>query len=1077
MSDRRQLEETLVALEGQRGVLGDAVVDSSLALVRERLASMNQSVVSQSDQLGERKLVTVMFADISGFTRLSERSDPEQVRALVNACFSWLVPIIEHYGGVVEEFIGDAIMAMFGAPAAHENDAERALRAALDMMEALQGFNSENHTSLGMHIGVNTGVVVAGGLGSRGRQQYGVMGDPVNVASRLEDFSETGQIIVGPNTHRLTASLFDFEMLPPVRLKGKLEPMAVHRLLGIKSAPEPARGIAGLRSPMVGRDSELQMLVDSVAALNARKGGVIALLGEAGLGKSRLVAEVRQATSGCACWAEGRSVSYAEGSSYWIVRSLLDHLIGARPDSAAAELSADLLAFTRRHLVDKAEQAFPYLARLRDVPMSAEFEAVLKDLMPAALQDRMRTSFIDLIRACAGEQALVLVWEDLHWADPSSLGLLESILPLTTDLPLLVVLVFRPDEGRTWDWHQKAVAQLRERYRVIELQPLNQAESARLAENLLTIENMPETVRQLILNKSEGNPFFLEELLRSLIDAGLVLLDGDRAVASQAISQLEVPDTLQGVIAARIDRLRPEDKYTLQTAAVIGRVFQHVVLGFLLQRQNAYVPLDTVLDALQRRELIRRRADLEYIFKHAITHEVAYQSLLIARRRELHRSTAETIEMLFPGQLDELAPTLAHHYAASECHKNAAQYFVRAGDRAGQMYANQEAIAFYRAATAQWKLLGEPEGLAATEERLGDVLSLLGQVDEAVTSYAAALAQTPSEDVVARARLQRLQGNAYNVSRRVEDMLSAYERALTALGKRTDKSTHEWIDLQLDRIWACYFNFGALSGGLPELVTLIEGVRPIVDEHGTPAQRARLLESLVLVDLRRYRYYQLPDETLNNASRQVEAAQAHGNRRAQGRALTIRGFVHLWRDELDLAEKFLTEGLQDVESVGDVETEFIDVNYMALVGRKRGQIAMTREWAERTLALTRKASSPFYQCTGLGSLAWADCRAGDESQARVHLQEALALCTRVPMPIRFMVLGPALLLAAVDQNWRLATEYAKSLLHPSQQKMPDEIESTLREAIQAWEAAKSEAAGKMLLQAIDMMKQASLGYV
>jgi class 3 adenylate cyclase len=235
MPDRRQLELSILALDTQRAVLGDAVVDSSIAILREKLAALNQSVITKTEQAGERKLVTVMFADISGFTALSERLDPEQVRALVNACFSWLVPIIEKYGGVVEKFIGDEIMAMFGAPVAHENDAERALRASLEMMDALVEFNKKHLTSLGMHFGINTGIVVAGGLGSDGRQQYGVMGDAVNVAARLEDISETGQIIVGPSTHRLTASLFRFDMLPPVRVKGKSEPIPIYRLIGVKS--------------------------------------------------------------------------------------------------------------------------------------------------------------------------------------------------------------------------------------------------------------------------------------------------------------------------------------------------------------------------------------------------------------------------------------------------------------------------------------------------------------------------------------------------------------------------------------------------------------------------------------------------------------------------------------------------------------------------------------------------------------------------------------------------------------------------------------------------------------------------
>lgn len=1072
MTDHKQLEQSILALESQRVILGDAVVDSSIAILREKLTALNQSVVSQTEQAGERKLVTVMFADISGFTALSERLDPEQVRALINACFSWLVPIVEKYGGVVEKFIGDEIMAMFGAPVAHENDAERALRASLEMMDALQEFNKNHNTSLGMHFGINTGVVVAGGLGSVGRQQYGVMGDTVNVAARLEDVSETGQIVVGPNTHRLTASLFKFDMLPPVRVKGKSEPIPIHRLVGLKSAPESTRGIAGLHSPLVGRASELNRLVETVSSLKSRKGSVTSILAEAGLGKSRLVSEARAVTGESALWVEGRALSYAEGISYWAARSVLDNLIGMNQDASPADVSAALREFCEHHLREKSKDVYPYLARLRDVPMDAVSESTLKDLLPQALQDRMHSAFADLIRAAADSHPLALVWEDLHWADHSSLGLIETLLPLTEDLPLFLILVFRPNEGRTWEWHQKIVAQMGEHYRVLELTPLTQADSALLVENLLKIENMPEATRQLILNKSEGNPFFLEELLRSLIDTGMVLLEGNRAVATQAISQLEVPDTLQGVIAARIDRLPSEDKYTLQTASVIGRVFQQAVLEYLLQHQRADVPLESALSELQQRELIRWRGDLEYIFKHAITRDVTYNSLLIMRRKELHRATAETIEMLFPDQLDELAPTLAYHYEAAESHEKAAEYFTRAGDRAQHTYANLEAIAFYRAAVQQWEQLADRQKLAAVYESLGTILGFIGQMETALQAYETALEYLDESDVVARARIYRREGNAYNLQRRAEDMFVVYEKAVAELGSRTNESTQEWIDLQLDRIWACYF-----AAKMPELKAIMDESRAVVEEYGNLAQKARWFEALSLVDFRVYRYFRLPDTTLENVKKQVETARASGNRRVMGRAQTLMGFVHLWRDELDESEKYFLIGLKDVGAVGDVDTLFINLNYMALIGRKREDIGLTREWAGHTLVLSEKAKNPFYRVAALGSLAWAEFHAGNDEQAQVYLAEGLALNEKIPSPLRFMLLGPALAMEVQNKNWEVAINHVKALLHPSQQKMPGKIRSMLEQVVAKWDAGDADVTGLLLVQSIELMKQMKLGYV
>lgn len=1083
--EREQIVAAIATLEAQRVLLGPETVEAALVGLRQRLKDL-EPIPTLS---GERKLVTVMFADISGFTALSEKLDPEHVRSLMNDCFDALVPVVEKYGGVVDKFIGDEIMALFGAPRAHENDAERALRAALEMMETLHTFNIQRHVQLGMHFGLNTGLVVAGGLGSAGRQQYSVMGDTVNLAARLQDASEAGQILVGPNTHRLTAPLFNFDMLPPLRVKGKTEPVAVHRLLRLKDVPGPVRGLNGLRSPMIARDAELHTLLHAIQALSSGKGGVISILAEAGLGKSRLVSEVRQATQETARWAEGRALSYAEGISYWVGRSVLDNLIGVGPDTPLGEIKNALRSFVQFHLPNQWEEVFAYLARLRDLPLDAESDILFKDVLPAAIQHRMRQAFSNLIRACSAKQPLVLVWEDLHWSDPSSLGLLETLLPLTEAMPLLLLMVFRPEDGYQWDWHRHLQETLGTKYRVVELSPLSQIESARLVDNLLKIENLPEVTHHLILSKSEGNPFFLEELLRSLIDTGLVILDAERAIATKAINQLEVPDTLQGVIAARIDRLPAAGKYTLQTASVIGRVFQQVVLGYLLQQDHAEVPLEIALDELQQRELIRWRGELEYIFKHAITRDVTYNSLLIARRKELHHLTAGTIEMLFPEQLDELSPSLAYHYGAAEAYEKAVHYLTRAAVRAQHTYANTEAIAFYRAAIEQIEQLysdmnplemGRREKLANLYEKLGSVLNLIGKADEAKQAFELALPLIAEADAISRARLYRRLGLAYNVTRQMEEMHAHYALALASLGAPPETPSsdwlYEWIELQLDRCWVYYF-----SSQVTELSMLVTEVGPVIQKHGDAPQRSRFFETLTLADLRHYRYFQLPDKTVNQAQLQLVAAEETGNRRTIGRAKVIKGFVHLWRDELIEAEQYFLGGLRDTEHVGDLETQIIGWNYMALIGRKRGDVGMTRQWAERTLALVKPVNSAFYIASAYGSLGWVAWREGNETQATMHLQEAQTAIAKFPTPkansVVFLFIGPLLGLAVRQAKWGEAIEHAKVLLSPWCQKMPEDVEEALRRAVQAWEGDQTAEAHACLAQSLELMRQKPMGYL
>ena len=296
MSDREEQAKKLIAaidgLEAQRAVVGDAVVGPALAALRQQLSELNAST-GQEVAVNERKIVTVIFADISGFTALSEKLDAEEVRALINACFEYLVPIVQKYAGTIDKFIGDEIMALFGAPVAHEDDPERALRASLEMMDAIEVFNGARGTHLGMHIGVNTGSVVAGEVGAQGRRDYSVMGDAVNLAARLVEASPRGEIFVGPATHRRTASLFEFQRFRRCKLKGKEEPVEVYRLIGRAAMPKSTRGIEGLRSSLVGRDKELQEIRLALSELQEGRGSIVAIVGEAGLGKSRLVAETR----------------------------------------------------------------------------------------------------------------------------------------------------------------------------------------------------------------------------------------------------------------------------------------------------------------------------------------------------------------------------------------------------------------------------------------------------------------------------------------------------------------------------------------------------------------------------------------------------------------------------------------------------------------------------------------------------------------------------------------------------------------------------------------------------------------
>jgi len=598
MTRRQEIEQAIVALETQRALLGDQVVETSLAALRQQLTEINRPEPAASPHQAERKQVTVMFADISGFTAMSEKLDPEEVRSMINACFERLGEAIDRYDGHIDKFIGDEIMALFGAPITHENDPERALRAALEMVEALEEFNRQHADiipkPLALHFGINSGLAIAGGIGTRQRQDYSVMGDTVNLAARLEDLSEAGEILVGEATYRLTAPLFEFEALKPIKVKGKAQPVRVYRLLKAKAAPGgQIRGIEGLVSPMVGRVEEFARLHDVFNRLKSGQGGVVSIVGEAGLGKSRLVRELGQVClqEAQATWVEGRALSYGESASYLVARDVLRNLLGLGLETSSLEGALILRSAVEQLFPDQAADIYPFLAYLLEFNLDSEAAQRIKYLEGEALHQQLLEAVRSYILACTGQSPLVIVWEDLHWADPSSLRLLETLLPSARESALLHLLIYRRPvrDSRIWEFQQKINQLMPAGHQIIELAPLNQAESGQLLDNLLGAEALPNRLKELIIAKAEGNPFYLEEVIRSLIDSqAIVRAPGNgHWMAASGLDKIKLPDSLQGVIMARIDQLDPETKRTLQIASVIGRNFPYQVLARVLDKTAA----------------------------------------------------------------------------------------------------------------------------------------------------------------------------------------------------------------------------------------------------------------------------------------------------------------------------------------------------------------------------------------------------------------------------------------------------------------------------------------------------------
>jgi ABC-type oligopeptide transport system substrate-binding subunit/class 3 adenylate cyclase len=740
--------------------VADAAAERARAAVKalQRLAPKGYAerlLATRGQVQPERRTVTILFSDVKGSTTMAEGLDPEDVLDIMRGTFDVLIAPVYRYEGTLARLMGDAILAFFGAPIAHEDDPERACRAALEIIAGAQQYAQRLEEERGIsgfnvRVGINTGLVVVGEVGSDLRVEYTAMGDAINLAARMESAAEPGTVWITEDTHKLIAPLFETEALGPVQVKGKAEPVSVFRVLAAREVPRKPRGIAGLESPLVGRGAELAALQEALNRLQAGVGGIVTLAGEAGIGKSRLVAEVRNLPhviaspysgeaipneEGTDCfgekmprndrptqWVEGRCLSYGHSVAYLLWLDVLRGLLGVTLEHAPHAVRERLREQVQAACPDRLDDVYPYLARLMSLPLAEDLAAKMDDMDGQDLKAHTFQALQTLIECATSQQPLVLVCEDLHWADPTSMELLQQVLPLIERTPLLLLCVFRPlKDHACWRFREVAAQTYAQRHTDLLLQPLSSAESQTLVANLLRVEDLPQVLRERILSRAEGNPFYVEEVVRSLIDRGAIVQDQQtgRWTATREVADIPIPDTLQGVLMARIDRLQEDTKRVLQMASVIGRIFLYRVLAAIAEEERR---LDEHLWTLQYQEMIRERAripELEYIFKHDLTREAAYNGLLRKQRRAFHRQVAEAMERLFPERAEEQLGLLAHHWERSGDAQEATEYLLRAGDQARNAYAHQEAIDYYERALSFLKQQGAHERAARTMMKLG----------------------------------------------------------------------------------------------------------------------------------------------------------------------------------------------------------------------------------------------------------------------------------------------------------------------------------------------------------------------
>ena len=681
---------------------------------------------------GERKLVTVLFADVANYTSVAEKLDPEEVHEIMDGCFRILMDEIHRYEGTINQFTGDGVMALFGAPVAHEDHAQRACHTALSIQKAMGEYGERIKKECGvdfkMRIGLNSGPVIVGSIGDDLRMDYTAVGDTTNLASRMESMARPGTILVSTDTFRLARDFFEFESLGKVELKGKEKPLEAHKLF--KAGEVETRigaSVAKGLTRFVGRENSMAALKEALEEAEAGSGQFVGLVGEAGVGKSRLLFEFKSLLPQSEyAYLEGRCLHYGGSMSYLpfleILRSYFEIKEGDREFIIKKRMAEKIAG-----LDEKLESALPPLMEL--LSLKVEDEDFIK-LEPQQKRERTFEAIRNLLIRMSQERPLVLAVEDLQWIDKTSEEFLDYLIGWLASTHILLILLYRPEY--THQWGSKSY------YSKIGLDQLSTSDSAELVQYILVGGEVAPELRELILSRTGGNPLFMEEFAHSLLENGSIQRKDHQYVLSSEPSSIQVPDTIQGIIAARIDRLEDNLKRTMQVASVIGRDFAFRILQTITGLREE---LKAYLLNLQGLEFIYEKSlfpELEYIFKHALTQEVAYNSLLHKRRKEIHGKIGKAIEQIYAERLEEFYEMLAYHFDQGEVWEKAFLYLFKSGDKARQAYASHEAIAFYTHAievSGRITPALEKQELFPVYEGRGLVWLLLTKLDEAIADF------------------------------------------------------------------------------------------------------------------------------------------------------------------------------------------------------------------------------------------------------------------------------------------------------------------------------------------------------
>jgi class 3 adenylate cyclase/tetratricopeptide (TPR) repeat protein len=813
---------------------------------------IRQLVHGSKRLLSERRIITTLFADIVDSTSLAERQDPEDVTTIMNSAFEALTKPVTRYEGTMARLMGDGVLCLFGAPTAHEDDALRACLAALEIVEGMRQLSEQlqvrySLSSFAVRVGVSTGLAVVGEVGTEVRAEYTAMGDSVNLASRLQRQAKPDSILICEKTWENVKHSFEAEDAGYLEIKGKATPVRGYRLLRRMKQSTGDYTFA----PLVGRELELGQLEKLIRDLRQNRGAILCISGEAGIGKSRLLREARLITDGEIKWADARCHSYTSEISYWAARGILRSLIGIDELTPPKTAVQQLRQITEQTSVPsgRAEPrsqtgtqptpdllALASLSYLLHLPLTPEEQAFIDSRKGQLLQQDIQSAYYRQVRSAAVANPLVLVWEDVHWIDPPSFQVLEALFSLCLEVPLLLVLTSRPEPGLVRDLMMKWRDDSHRRFREIQLSALDAKTSTTLLQHLFNDATIAEEALKSVLSIAGGNPFFLEEMSRALAETRQDRSSPSDELPADALVEFMVPRSVQAAVLSRVDRLSFRHKRVLQIASVVGRTFMREVLRKTVEPEMDTDQLDYALRMLEKRNYVEcaplqveahqpdssaasnpirtmqvnqsgcsnwakgRRAcisDQQIAFRHAITAEVVYQSLLKSERKRLHQRGGESIEELFVDCIDEVVPSLAYHFIRGTDSAKAGEYLCRTGNQSVEVFALDRAHKCYskalQLAESNKQNISDSTLLRRINEGLGDIHYFSSEYQLALDHYDKSL-QTEGNS--------RRQATLFRKKGRVFEKWGHHDRARECFEHGLDTMKSDFDEKEAGRIYA-----------------------------------------------------------------------------------------------------------------------------------------------------------------------------------------------------------------------------------------------------------------------------------